>query len=569
MRYSTSSSQRSNRKQNRNSSNSPLGYASLEPRKMLASISLTGSTLILDGSGGGDVFRVNRVGATTLVARIITPQTSLYETFSLGSIDSIEVKGRNGDDLFNNGTDLQSTFYGHGGNDSSFGGRAADVFFGGEGNDFFYGRQGPDQAFGWLGNDRLIGAQGDDVLVGQGGNDYINGGDGNDEIIGGEGNDRLVGLAGDDTISGGIGRDFLAGGSGEDQLMGEEGNDVLRGGDDADILWGGTGSDLLLADDGNDTSHGGQGVDYIFDLAGEENLIFGDDGNDLLKGGDGNDEIHGGNGNDRIFGDEGDDSLYGDANVDYLDGGAGRDGLFGGIGTSDRLIGGEDDDRFLVFVNQNFNGANTLDIVVDGTSDDAVLKFVSNLEIQTERTYEAGRWNGAEIKAVDGALRNMHLETSDTRLLKLSSGQNLTIARLGNVRTSSGAPILGLNFHNSNRLGLTNQLFADFPNRLRETVYHELAHNFDTVDENPFIPAFRSISNWDKIQHAGDRLSLDGQWYYNDDFNNFLRSYARTNPVEDFAVTFAEHFQRKYDGFQRAFVNPVEKFAVVESFLQS
>ena len=137
------------------------------------------------------------------------------------------------------------------------------------------------------------------------------------------------------------------------------------------------------------------------------------------------------------------------------------------------------------------------------------------------------------------------------------------------VRTSAGDPILGLNFHNSNQLGLTNQLFDDFADRIRETVYHEIAHNFDTVDENPFINSFRAISNWDQIQHAGDRLSRDGQWYYNDDFNNFLRSHARTNPLEDFAVTFAEHFQRKYDGFQRAFVNPVEKFASIELFLRS
>jgi len=536
---------------------------------MLASISAQGSTLLIDGSFGDDIVRVNRIDGDTLVARVITPSTTLYQTFAWGSIDSIEVSGRSGDDLFNNGTDLQSTFYGHGGNDIGLGGRIADAFFGGEGNDIFYGRQGNDEAFGGNGNDRLFGVQGDDVLDGKSGNDFINGGLGNDEIAGREGNDRLIGYDGHDTIIGGWGDDFLAGGDGEDNLDGEGGDDILRGGDGNDTLFGGIGNDLLLADDGIDTNHGGEGRDFIFDLAGEASLIFGEQGNDVLWGGGGNDEIHGGDGNDRIFGGDGDDSLYGDANADFLNGGAGRDGLFGGIGTSDRLIGGEDEDRILVFVNQHVNGGNTLDIVVDATSQDAVVSFVSNLRIQTERTYEAGNWSAAEIKTVDGALKNLHSETGDTRLLKLANGQNLSILRLGNVQTSSGAPILGLNFHNSNQLGLTNQLFADFPDRLRETVYHELAHNFDTVDENPFITQFRAISNWDQVEHAGDRLSLDGQWYYNDDFNNFLRSYARTNPLEDFAVTFAEHFQKKYDGFQRAFVNPVEKFAVIERFLQS
>ena len=557
---------KANRK--RNADTQSLSYTNLEPRKLLASISFDGGTLSLDGSGGNDTFRVNRSG-TSLIARIDTPFEIVRETFLLSSVDSIEVAGRNGDDFFNNGTSVQSTFHGHAGNDRAFGGYAADTFFGGEGDDFFYGRQGIDTAYGWNGNDVLHGAQNDDLLYGQSGNDFIYGGPGNDLILGDQGNDRLFGLDGDDELSGGAGNDFVAGNAGLDALFGDAGNDVLRGGDDADELFGGVGSDLLLADDGNDTSYGGAGVDYIFDLAGKENKLYGDAGNDLLRGGSGSDEIHGGDGNDRLFGGDGDDSLYGDANVDYLNGGRGRDGLFGGIDTADRLIGGEDDDRFLVFVNQNLNNAQTSDIVVDAVSEDATLRFVSSLEIQLERVYAAGQWTSDEIELVDGALRNLHLETDSTRLLKLADGQDLDLLRSGNVSTSTGSPFLGLNFHDSNQIGFTNQLFADFPDRIRETVYHEFGHNFDTVDENSFVTQFRAISNWDQIENIGDRLSLDGDWYYNDDFNNFLRTHARTNPLEDFAVTYAEYFQRKYDGFTRAFVNPVEKFAVVESFLQS
>ncbi len=556
-------------KTSRRSYQKTIQYSSLEPRKMLASISAQGSTLLIDGSFGDDIVRVNRIGGDTLVARVITPSATLYETFAWGSIDSIEVAGRSGDDLFNNSTDLQSTFFGHGGNDIGFGGRAADTFFGGEGNDLFFGRQGNDVAFGGNGSDRLFGVHGDDLLDGQAGNDFINGGLGDDEIVGRDGNDRLIGFDGNDTIFGGRGNDFLAGGAGQDELDGGGGNDVLRGGNGNDMLLGGSGSDLLLADDGNDTNYGGEGRDFIFDLAGEMSLIFGGQGSDVLWGGAGNDVIHGGDGNDRILGGEGDDSLYGDANADFLNGGAGRDGLFGGVGAADRLIGGDDDDRLLVFVDQNANGGDTLDTVVDVSQQDAVLSFVSNRTIETERTYAAGVWSNQEIKLVDEALRNLHLEVTGTHLLKLYNGENLAVIRSGDVRTSSGSPILGLNFHNNNQIALTNSLFEEFPDRLRETVYHEVAHNFDTVQENRFIPSFRAISNWDQVKHAGDRLSLDGQWYYNDDFNNFLRAYARTNPLEDFAVTFAEHFQRKYDGFQRAFVNPVEKFEVIEMFLQS
>lgn len=546
-----------------------ISYGGLESRRLLASISLNAGTLLLDGSGGNDVFRVNRIGSTMVVARVETPFETLTRTFALGSIDAVEVKGRNGDDFFNNATSLKSTFYGQGGNDRGLGGRAADTFFGGEGDDFFYGRQGIDTAYGWNGNDRLFGAQGSDTLHGQNGNDFIFGGSGDDKIFGNRGRDRLFGLDGNDNIFGGDGNDFIAGGFGDDHLAGDAGNDVIRGGDGNDELLGNEGSDLLMADDGNDTSHGGAGVDYIFDLTGGQNTIFGDAGNDALRGGTGSDEIHGGDGNDRIFGAGGNDSLYGDDGVDFIEGGSGNDGLFGGIGGRDSLNGGTGSDRFLVFVDQNSNHGQTLDSVVDADVGDAVVSFVSNLEIRTDRIYAAGTWTNAEIKIVDSAFENLHSETGDTRLLKLANGHNLTIARLGDVRTSSGSPILGLNFNNSNRIGLTNQLFADFSDRIQETVYHEVAHNFDTADENPFVPAFRAISNWDQVKHSGDRLSLDRQWYYNDEFNNFLRSYARTNPMEDFAVTFAEYFQKKFDGFQRAFVNPVEKFAVIDAFLRS
>jgi hypothetical protein len=207
--------------------------------------------------------------------------------------------------------------------------------------------------------------------------------------------------------------------------------------------------------------------------------------------------------------------------------------------------------------------------VVDANGEDAVISFVSNLRIQTNQVFAAGTWSDAEIETVDQALRNLHLDVSTTRLLKLANGQNLTLVRLGHVTTPSGASILGLNFTDSNRIGFTDQLFDRFADRISETVYHEIGHNFDTVDENPWVTGFRAISSWDQVQHAGDRLSLDGQWYYNDSFDNFLRTNARINPLEDFAITFAERFQRTYEGFTRAFVNPVEKFNAIEQFLGS
>jgi len=147
------------RRNKRRSTPAVSTYASLESRKMLASISFDSGTLTLDGSGGDDVFRVNRIGATTLVARIDTPFETIIESFSLRSVNNVEIIGRNGDDLFNNGSDVQSTFFGQNGNDRAFGGRAADTFFGGDGDDLFFGRQGFDTAFAttyWKGRAAMI-----------------------------------------------------------------------------------------------------------------------------------------------------------------------------------------------------------------------------------------------------------------------------------------------------------------------------------------------------------------------------------------------------------------------------
>lgn len=93
------------------------------------------------------------------------------------------------------------------------------------------------------------------------------------------------------------------------------------------------------------------------DFAGEGNLVFSGEGDDLidastvnsgnrLYGGSDNDELLAGN-NDRLFAGVGDDIL--DASVgtgdNRLYGGAGNDDFF--LGSNDRAIGGQGDDRFL------------------------------------------------------------------------------------------------------------------------------------------------------------------------------------------------------------------------------
>lgn len=107
------------------------------------------------------------------------------------------------------------------------------------------------------------------------------------------------------------------------------------GGDD-DVLNGGDGWDLIMGVGGNDTLNGGDGIrDYLFGGTGDDVLngeigddsLEGGEGNDLLGGGEGNDTLRGAAGLDTLNGGDGDDSIVGGPGVETLDGGDGIDAL--------------------------------------------------------------------------------------------------------------------------------------------------------------------------------------------------------------------------------------------------
>lgn len=225
------------------------------------------------------------------------------------------------------------------------------------------------------GNDRIIGSQQRDAILGGGGNDRIHGRDGNDRIDGGEGNDQVHGGNGDDGLQGGIGDDTLYGDAGNDTILGDppmpvevaetddEGglrlaerahsdtdasalnaelvdsdeaispsfNDVIYGGDGDDVIRSGPGHDVVFAGQGNDAVSGGAGNDYIEGGDGNDRLS-GDSGGDIIFGGAGHDSLGGGDGNDYLIGGSGHDVLLGGVGDDYLKGGDGTDVLFGGEG---------------------------------------------------------------------------------------------------------------------------------------------------------------------------------------------------------------------------------------------
>ena len=131
---------------------------------------------------------------------------------------------------------------------------------------------------------------------------------------------------------------------------GDVGNDVISGGADDDVALG---DDAILRpvftlgsagivnefevqptdsfgddDDDHDHHHGHHphhGGDDVIRGDDGNDVLFGQGGADLLEGGDGNDLLFGGKGRDTLRGGDGDDGLFGGSDKDDLDGGSGDD----------------------------------------------------------------------------------------------------------------------------------------------------------------------------------------------------------------------------------------------------
>ncbi len=174
-------------------------------------------------------------------------------------------------------------------------------------------------------------------------------GSGDDRIIGNATANHLVAGAGDDVLEGGAGADMLNGGPGSDTatyansavavLVRLHDPGAVRLGDaEGDTL---TGIEHLIGSRYNDTLAGD----------GEDNIMKGGDGDDVLYGGPagGDDMMYGGNGDDRVFGGRGDDTLTGGEGNDVLKGGPGEDTLIADGNEMDVLNGGPDDDTFQFF----------------------------------------------------------------------------------------------------------------------------------------------------------------------------------------------------------------------------
>ncbi|XP_051780782.1 uncharacterized protein LOC114664859 isoform X2 [Erpetoichthys calabaricus] len=160
------------------------------------------------------------------------------------------------------------------------------------------------------------------------------GGDKSDYIHGNEGDDTIHGKDGTDYLSGGPGDDEIHGGDGDDWILGGSGNDVIFPGQGKDRIHGGLGIDTLLFSGNHEKQTGvmvnldtgyGMGADGDGDLYFDIENAFGTSYNDILIGNNNNNLLSGDHGNDIIVPLDGDDFLSGGNGHDiyYLAGASG------------------------------------------------------------------------------------------------------------------------------------------------------------------------------------------------------------------------------------------------------
>ena len=284
------------------------------------------------------------------------------------------------------------------------------------------------------------------------GDDYIFGGDLNDTLIGGDGNDRISGRDGNDTLYGGDGFDDLDGGKGADLMVGGIGSDHYTVDNVLDIVVENANegdNDTVSTDLLNYTL--GDNIETLIlfgSLAsngtgnGLDNMLFGNQANNILNGGAGADSMWGSFGDDTYIVDNLSDvvtefkkggtdtvqasvsytlsanvenlTLLGTAAIDgrgnvqknILLGNAGNNILNGGLG-ADTMKGGAGDDIYIV----NDSG----DVVAEnaGQGTDTVKSWVSyaltdnveNLVLLGNRAIN-GKGNGLDNALTGNAAAN-------------------------------------------------------------------------------------------------------------------------------------------------------------------
>ncbi len=151
----------------------------LESRELpAATVTLSGSTLRIDGSSGDDRITVRQSsGRITVDAAPIRVGSTTVTSVADTSVNLIQIYARGGNDTVTLDASGQVV------------NKPAQIW-GDDGNDTLSGGNGSDSIYGGAGDDRLYGGAGADDLQGGDGRDYLSGGTGSDRFLGGNGFDR-------------------------------------------------------------------------------------------------------------------------------------------------------------------------------------------------------------------------------------------------------------------------------------------------------------------------------------------------------------------------------------------
>lgn len=343
---------------------------------------------VITGNGGSDLL-YGSAGNDTITGGdggVVLDGGSGNDTLISGAGEDV-LQGGSGDDLIDGGAGIDTVYY-----QSAFGGGVTvDLSISGAQNTV---NAGMDDI---TGIENVVGSYYNDTITGDGSDNYLYGWNGNDTINGAGGDDGIEGADGDDTLSGGAGSDtvyymfatagvdvslLLQGGAqntigagtdtltGFENIMGSDFNDTLTGDGNDNVIEGLNGDDVMVGGGGTDTAeytYATAGVTVSLALAGAQDTLGA--GVDTLSGFE---NLTGSDFDDTLQGDGGDNVLIGGLGVDT----ANYDNATAGVDVSLALAGAQDtvgagiDTLGLTF--ENLTGSD-FDDILEGNDGDNVL----------------------------------------------------------------------------------------------------------------------------------------------------------------------------------------------------
>lgn len=241
--------------------------------------------------------------------------------------------------------------------------------------------------------------------------------------------------------------DVLFDEDGEDLVVGTANDDIIFGFKGNDTLDGGSGDDHLIGDSGDDRLWGRNGDDYLEGGIGA-NVLFGGTGDDILIARFGSVEGYGGGGDDILNGWNLDDRFSGGLGDDDMNGGDGNDRLDGGRGNDDISGGSGDDFIFGGAGDDAIRGGDGNDRIQGGAGDDNI--FLS--EGADRLIYRAD-----EMLAGSDTVNGFEMGTDAIVLLDddaLGMSQDMLIDQL-RVNVVDGDTVLGLQTDSGRHVILT------------------------------------------------------------------------------------------------------------------